>query len=106
MPKIEVRTRMRPLARNGAELWFEMLLVPRGSGNRKLAVALARAVRNHPQLKPHVKRVVAGSSKVLVVFKPSMGLMKTLLLWNKERIEAAGEDVEGQLALFGGSRLA
>jgi hypothetical protein len=101
MPQIEVRTRMRPTARTGPELVMEMLLVPRGSGNRRFAQDLARAARQHPKLKPHIKRVRAGTSKVLVVFRPSMALTKIIFEWNRERIESETVDVEGQIPLFG-----
>jgi hypothetical protein len=98
MPKVEVRTRLRPLGRNGSELIMELLLTPRGSGNRKWAVALAKAAKHHAQLGPHVKRVRAGSSKVWIVLDPSLELAKTM--WHWQRTRAA--DVEGQLPLFGG----
>lgn len=97
MPQIEVKTRMRPESRHGPELVLEILLTPRGSGNRRLAVALARAAKNHAQLGPHVKRVRAGYSKVWVVLTPSVALAKTMLEWN-----AHPQDVPGQLPLFGG----
>jgi hypothetical protein len=77
---------------------MELLLTPRGSGNRKLAVALAKAAKNHPQLGPHVKRVKAGSSKVWITLVPSLALAQTMLTWNQQRKQT---DVPGQLAMFG-----
>ncbi len=111
MPQVEVRTRLRPFgskrkgcagvapAQADAELIMELLLTPRGSGNRKWAVALAKAAKNHPQLGPHVKRVKAGSSKVWIYLVPSVSLAQTMLLINREPRQMA--DVPGQLGLFG-----
>jgi hypothetical protein len=109
MPQIEVRTRIVPVRRRGqrkrdnllgeTEIILEILLLPRGSGNRKLAVGLAKAAKSDPHLGPHVKRVRAGSSKIWVTLQPSAALMATMLTWHRRRAETA--DVPGQLALFG-----
>lgn len=80
---------------------MELLLTPRGSGNRRWAVALAKAAKRHPQLGPHVKRTRAGSSKVWIVLKPSLALTRALLEWQEQR--SSVPDVEGQLPLFGGA---
>jgi hypothetical protein len=100
MPRAELKIRMRPLAKRGAELVLEILLTPRGSGNRELARQMARAARNHPKLGPHVRRVQAGSSKVMVHLIPSVELMRVVAQWQRDEVEAA--DVPGQLPLFGG----
>jgi hypothetical protein len=107
MPTIEVRTRLYPRRLKRGErrdrlendLLMEILLHPRGSGNRNLARSLARAAKNHPQLGPHVRSVRAGSSKVWVTLIPSLALTKTLATWNAKREQLA--DVPGQLPLFG-----
>jgi hypothetical protein len=101
MPQVELKTWLRPLGRRRkgeSELVLEFRLTPRGSGNRKLARALASAAKNHPKLGPHVKRVQAGSSKVWVVLRPSLTLMQVVAAWKDEMIETA--DVPGQLPLF------
>jgi hypothetical protein len=82
------------------DLLMEILLHPRGSGNRNLARALANAAKKHPQLGPHVRSVRAGSSKVWVTLIPSFALTKTLAMWNAQREQDI--DVPGQLPLFGG----
>jgi hypothetical protein len=109
MPKVEVRTRLRPLGNKrkpapdapknqfNGELIMELLLTPRGSGNRKFAIALAKAAKNHPRLGPHVKSVKAGSSKVWIILIPSLGLMKTIWQWTEQQTT----DVPGQLSMFG-----
>ena len=97
MPRAEVRIRGR-VSRRGPEVVLEVLLTPRGSGNRKLARQLAAAFRNHPKLGRHVRRASAGSSKVMVHMIPSLAMMRVVAQWQKERVE----DVPGQLPLFGG----
>jgi hypothetical protein len=82
------------------EVLMEILIVPRGSGNRNLARGLAQAAKLHPALGPHVRRVRAGASKVWVTLIPSLALTRTLLTWESERQGQA--DVPGQLPLFGG----
>ena len=101
VPQIEVRTRMRPHARTGSELVLEILLTPRGSGNRKWALALGREARRSDELKDHIKRVRVGSSKVWIVLRPSMELARVLLEMQARR--AAEKDAPGQLGLFGGA---
>ncbi len=111
MPQVEVRTRLVPVRRPGekkrdnllgeTEILLEILLVPRGSGNRKWAVALGKAAKVHPEIGPHVKRVRVGSSKLWIALKPSASLMASMLSWNKRRVEMS--DVPGQLPLFGGA---
>jgi hypothetical protein len=111
MPQVEVRTRLVPVRRSGqrkrdnllgeTEVLMEILLVPRGSGNRKWAVALGKAAKAHPELGPHVKRVRVGSSKVWVTLLPSPSLLASMMSWNQRRLESA--DVPGQLPLFGGA---
>ncbi len=110
MPQVEVRTRIRPVRRTGggkrrwsdgdSEIVMQILLLPRGSGNRKMAVALAKAAKADPKLSPHVKRVKAGASTVWVILRPSFALAKTMMEWNRQRVE--NPDVPGQLPLFGG----
>jgi hypothetical protein len=87
-----------------AELLLEILLTPRGSGNRKFAVELAQAARTNPKLGPHIRRVKAGSSKVWIYLTPSLGLMKTLALWSSSVQQ--DQDVPGQLGLFGSPAIA
>jgi hypothetical protein len=109
MPKVEVRTRVVPATRSrgsrkrpgwdaGGYVLLEILLTPRGSGNRPLAVALANAAKAHPQLGPHVYSARAGYSKVWIKLTPSVQLARTMLEWNANR----QPDVPGQLPLFGG----
>jgi hypothetical protein len=108
MSKVEVRTRIRRVKETAGgkrrwsgdvELVMEILLLPRGSGNRNMARALAQAAKKDRRLGPHVKRVKAGASKVWVTLVPSMALAHTMLEWNGDR----PADVPGQLPLFGGA---
>jgi hypothetical protein len=104
MPSVEVKVRTRLRGRGGPEVVLEILLTPRGSGNRKLARQLATAARMHPKLGPHIRRVSCGTSKINVHLIPSMELSRVMLEWNRERMERS--DVPGQLPLFGGAVLA
>jgi hypothetical protein len=94
----EVKTRIRKLRGGGSEIVMEILLVPRGSGNRTMARNLAAAFKKHPDLAEHVRKTVAGTSKVTVHLIASAALMKTILTWDGK---PAG-DVPGQLPLFDG----
>lgn len=103
MPQVELRTRTRINGRTGPELILEIILTPKGSGNRKLALGLAQAARRDPRIGPHVKRVRAGYSKVWVTLTPSLQLARTLFEMQAAELARAGEsDVPGQMPLFGG----
>lgn len=101
MANVELRTRYRTRGPHAPELILDLLLTPRGSGNRRMAQGLAAAAKSHPRLGRHVRNVVAGSSRVRISLKPSVELTRDMLAWNAER-SAATPDVEGQLPLFGG----
>src|SRR5689334_14523532 len=98
MPQVEVKTRTRHDGRGGPEIIMQIILTPRGSGNRKLAQGLAAAARKSV-LAPHIKRVRAGYSSAWVVMKPSAKLALDLLAWKA----STPQDVEGQMPLFGGA---
>ena len=100
MPQIEVRTRTRTTTRGGAEMVLQIILTPRGSGNRKLALGLAAAARKS-ELGPHIKRIRTGYSSVWIVLRPSLKLAKALFDIQARSLEAASSDVEGQIPLFG-----
>lgn len=95
----EIKTMMRVRDGHPPELIMQMMLLPRGSGNKNKARRLAQAFKEHPKMKPHIKRVVTGSSSVTVHMLSSLALMDVL---NEISAEAkAKKDVEGQLPLFG-----
>lgn len=80
------------------EVIMDVLFIPRGSGNRNKARALGVAFKTHPKMKPHIKRVVVGSSRVTVHLRSSLALMKEISeMWAERR---ANGDVPGQLPLF------
>ncbi len=103
MPKIELKTRIRTTGRKSPELILDLLLVPRGSGNRAFAVALGKSIRRHPKLGQHVRQVKVGSSRVVVSLISSPGLMKTIWQWSPDE---PAVDVEGQLPLFSKAAIA
>jgi hypothetical protein len=76
---------------------LDIKLVPRGSGNRAAAQRLGRGVRSHPDLGPHIKRVVVGTSRVTVHFLVTLEFLKIVRDLKLEE----NRDVPGQLALFG-----
>lgn len=92
--RTEVKTRMHELPSGSWETVMDVLLTPRGSGNRAHAQRVAQAFRDHPKLKGHIRKVVAGSSKVTVYLIPSLELMRVVAEWKAE------EDVPGQLKIF------
>ncbi len=95
----EVRTRMKPGGVKGPEIIMEILLTPRGSGNRKYAQALARAAESHPEFGCHVRRVRVGASKVMVVFEPSAAFGQAMLSATFMPKKSTG--IPGQLGLLG-----
>lgn len=95
---IEVKTRMKMV--NGgreSEVIMDLLLLPRGSGNRNQARAIGRAFKRNRHLKGHVKRVVVGSSRVTVHLRSSISLLREI---QKMAEEERALDVPGQLPLF------
>jgi hypothetical protein len=80
-----------------AEYVWEIALLPRGGGNRQLAADLARHLRTHKRLGPHIRRVKVQTSKVVVHFQFSGKLSVDLL---RELLEQSKPDVPGQLPLF------
>jgi hypothetical protein len=97
--RAEVRTRTQ-IKGDVVDFVMEVHLVPRGGANRRYAQAMARRFKTDDLLSRHVRRVVVGCSKVIVHFKPSVGLMMDI----HEFTERAKQhrDVKGQLPLFGG----
>lgn len=77
---------------------MEILLLPRGSGNRNTARRLANHFRTNAELKPHVKKVVCGTSRVTVHLIPSIDLLQIIEDIKRRQREA---DLPGQLPLFG-----
>lgn len=97
--QIEVKTRLK-VARDGTPVVImDVLLLPRGSGNRNRARQLADAFKVHPLLKRHVRRVVCGASRVTVHMRSSLGLLRDINAIAPEMERT--QDVEGQLKLFG-----
>ncbi len=94
----EVKTRIKKLRGGGTEVVMDLLLLPRGSGNRPMAKRLAAAFKAHPVLAPHVRSVKAGASKVTIHLTPSVALMKAIFEITEN---ASRPDVPGQLPLFG-----
>src|SRR4051794_16083183 len=85
-----------------AELVLDVALIPRGSGNRAAARRLAAQFKAEARLKPHLKRVVAGSSRVTIHFRLSGDLILALEEMKREHRERMkAQDVPGQLSLFG-----
>jgi hypothetical protein len=89
--QVEVTTKLKP-----GVLVLDIALVPRGSGNRNAARRLAEGFRTNGKLAPHVLKVTAGTSRVLVHLRVSLELMRIVAEWPK--VEG---DVPGQLPLFG-----
>ncbi len=95
--KIEVRTRARVTRQGRPTVVMDLLLLPRGSGNRNRARRLAQVFRQHPTMKRHVIRVVCGASRVTVHMKASVQLMRDVMSIAPEH---GITDVPGQLPLF------
>lgn len=97
--QIEVKTRLK-IARDGTPVVImDVLLLPRGSGNRNRARRLGEAFRQHPKIKKHIRKIVVGASRITVHMRSSIALMRDINQISPE-LEAT-QDVEGQLKLFG-----
>ena len=96
--QVEVKTQLK-IQRDGTPLVIlSVILLPRGSGNRNRARRLADAFRNHPRMKPHIREVICGASRVTVHMRSSLSLLREI---NALAGAARAGDVPGQLALFG-----
>lgn len=98
--QIEVKTRMR-ITGEEPEVIMDLLLKPRGSGNRHQARLLGRAFRNHRILGDHVKKVVVGSSRVTVHLRATLDAIRAVNECAEENRRNQPVDVPGQLKLFG-----
>lgn len=93
--QIKVTTRMR-LKEEGVVV--DMILLPRGSGNRNAARRLRESFERNEQLRPHLLRVVSGTSRVTLHLKASVELMRVISEMRTAAEQA--RDVPGQLKLF------
>lgn len=98
--QVEVRTRFKGLTSNAPELILDVLLLPRGSGNRRVARQMAEQLREDRHLKPHIGKIVAGASRVSVHMPITVGMQKAIDAFLAERKEQQQDhDVPGQLPL-------
>ena len=98
--KVELRTRVKGLLTDKPTVVLDVLLLPRGSGNRKRARELAALLRSNDLMGPHIDRVVCGASRVTVHVKATVASMRALNQWlERERLKKEN-DVEGQPPLF------
>lgn len=93
--QVETKTRIK-LARDGTPVVIlDMLLLPRGSGNRNAARRLADAFRRDVRFKDHIRKISCGASRVTVHCRSSKAFLKMVLEMTDEP-----KDVPGQLAMF------
>jgi hypothetical protein len=97
--EIEVKTRSRVTRLGVPEIIVQCTFLPRGSGNRYKARRLAELYKRSEELKPHIRRIVVGTSAVTVHMRASLSLMSAM----DEFLARAREpkDVPGQLKMFG-----
>lgn len=78
--RVEVKTRTKWREKEQEFDWIvDLLLVPRGSGNRHIATGLGKVIRNHPRLKDHIRTLKVGVSKVSIHFRPTFAMSLDLL---------------------------
>jgi hypothetical protein len=82
------------------ELVMEWHLVPRGSGNAKLAQDLASYIREHPRLKPHLRCVKVWTSRLDLHFNASLDCSIDLLKLIAECEQKKREKNDPTLPLF------
>lgn len=99
---VELKTRFKGLFTERPELVLDVLLVPRGSGNRKMARRIADYIRRDSDLGPYVGKIVTGSSRVsihLPITREVEAAVNRFLTRRKEEEAQAVPDVPGQLPL-------
>jgi hypothetical protein len=96
--RIELKTRTRVDRRGDVRFVMDFMILPRGGANRRYAREMAAKVRQ--ELGEHITRVVIGSSRVTVHFRPSLALMGAINDYC-ERARQAAQDDPKQLPLFG-----
>lgn len=94
----EVRTRTVVRRGGRVEMVMEILLLPRGSGNRYKARRLAQAFKEHRIMGPHIHKVVCGTSKVALHMEPSLDLLGAIAETVEEGRRREGE--ADQMPLF------
>ena len=82
-------------------LVIDLVMVPRGSGNRNKARRVGDSWRRSELMKPFVEKVVVGASKVRVHLTLSPDLKRTMDQYQREQAEQQVQDVPGQALLFG-----
>lgn len=92
--KIEVKTRAKVSAEGEAEMHLSFVWVPRGSGHKRKVREMAAHIRSRDDLRPHLKRLIVGTSKLTMILRPSLGLLAVINEIGRTR------DVDGQLPLF------
>jgi hypothetical protein len=97
MPRIETRTRIYVSKKGVPVVVLDILLLPRGSGNRAMAKALAAKARAST-LGPHLLKVVTGASRVTLHMRSSLEFVRVIAEWPGREGDT---DVPGQLLLPG-----
>lgn len=108
MSQMELRSRlvMRRHGRGGSEptpwpmLVVDMILLPRGSGNRNRARRIADRWRKSEVMAPFVEKIITGASKVRVHLTCSPELQEAVR--EAQKLERESQDLPGQLGLFAG----
>jgi hypothetical protein len=97
--QIESRARLK-INRSGtkAQIILDMMLMPRGSGNRAFARRLGESFKRDKRLDAYRTRVVIGASRVTVHLKAEPGLMATILEISQSISQQ--RDLPGQLPMF------
>ena len=94
--QIEVTSKIKFAGDTGSVLILDVALLPKGSGNRAAAERLAHDFRTNPELAPHVEKITAGTSRVIVQLRNSPSLLAAIV-----KIKQAARDLHGQLHMFG-----
>ena len=96
--QVETKVRSRVNKLGEGEIILDITLLPRGSGNRSKVRKLGAEFRRNETIRPHIKKVTCGATRLTVTMRASLGLAQAVM----EIADRAKQtrDVDGQLPLF------
>ena len=98
---VETRTSLK-WSKDGERAWIvlDMMIKPRGSGNRAFARRLGESFKRDQELKPFLAKTVVGTSRVTVHMRCDLALIGAMMRVCQRAAERRADP--DQMALFAG----